>query len=99
MLVYDGIKSSFIADVDLNVITDKIYEKYRAHFGNTGKAEINSWSNSMQRMRGVLSDIEIPNDAGIAIEFNIPLTSKRVDFIISGKDDNHKDSVVIIELK
>ena len=32
MLVYDGIKSSFIEDVDLNVIADKIYEKYRTYF-------------------------------------------------------------------
>ena len=55
MLVYDGIKSSFIEDVDLNQITDKIYEKYRVHFGNTSEAEIRSWANSMQRMRGVLS--------------------------------------------
>lgn len=99
MLVYEGIKSSFIEDVDLNLIADKIYEKYRTHFGNTSKAEINSWANSMQRMRGVLSDIEIPNDAGIAVEFNIPLTSKRIDFIISGRDEKLKDSVVIIELK
>lgn len=99
MLVYDGIKSSFIEDVDLNQIADKIYEKYRVHFGNTSESEIRSWANSMQRMRGVLSDIEIPNDAGVAVEFNIPLTSKRIDFIISGRDNNQKDSVVIVELK
>ena len=99
MLVYDGIKSSFIEDVDLNVITDKIYEKYKSYFGRTGEAEINSWKNSMQHMRGVLSDVEIPNDAGVAIEFNIPLTSKRIDFIVSGRDEKQKDSVVIIELK
>ncbi len=99
MLVYEGVKSSFIEDVDLNVIVDKIYEKYRPFFGNTSKAELTSWKNSMQHMRGVLSDVAIPNDSGIAVEFNIPLTSKRIDFIISGRDDSQKDSVVIIELK
>ena len=99
MLVYEGIKSSFIEDVDLNQITDKIYEKYRPYFGNTSASELHSWSNSMQRMRGVISDREIPDDAGIAIEFNIPLTSKRIDFIISGRDKNNIDSVVIVELK
>lgn len=99
MLVYEGIKSSFIDDVDLNVITDKIYEKYRSFFGKTGEAEIRSWRNSMQHMRGVLSDREIPDDAGVAVEFNIPLTSKRIDFIVSGRDNNNRDSVVIIELK
>lgn len=99
MLVYEGIKSSFIEDVDLNVITDKIYEKYKSYFGKTSKSEINSWNNSMLRMRGVLSDGKIPNDAGIAVEFNIPLTSKRIDFIISGRDEDKRDSVVIVELK
>lgn len=43
----------------------------------------------MQYMYRVLSDQEIPNDAGVAIEFKIPHTSKRVDFLISGSD---KDS-------
>ena len=99
MLVYEGIKSSFIDDVDLNVITEKIYEKYKAHFGRAGQSEINSWKNSMQHMRGVLSDRNIPENAGVAVEFNIPLTSKRIDFIVSGRDEHLHDSVVIIELK
>ena len=29
MLVYEGIKSGFIDDVNLNRIVDKIYEKYK----------------------------------------------------------------------
>ena len=99
MLVYEGVKSSFIDDVDLDVITEKIYEKYKMHFGRANASEINSWKNSMQHMRGVLSDRQIPDNAGIAVEFNIPLTSKRIDFIISGRDATKRDSVVIVELK
>ena len=99
MLVYEGIKSGFINDVNLNVIVDKIYEKYRKFFGRTSESQLNSWKNSMQYMRGVLDDDEIPDNAGVAIEFNIPTTSKRIDFILSGRDNNKKDSVIIIELK
>ena len=99
MLVYEGVKSSFINDVNLNLIVNKIYEKYQKYFGRTSEPQLNSWKNSMQYMRGVLDDNEIPDNAGIAIEFNIPTTSKRIDFIISGKDKNKKDSVIIIELK
>ncbi len=98
MLVYEGIKSDFINDVNLNMIVDKIYDRYRQFFGRTSESQLNSWKNSMQYMRGVLDDQEIPNNAGIAIEFNIPTTSKRIDFIISGRN-NKKDSVIIIELK
>ena len=99
MLVYEGIKSGFIDDVNLNRIVDKIYEKYKQFFGRTSESQLNSWKNSMQYMRGVLDDKEIPDNAGVAIEFNIPTTSKRIDFILSGRDNNRKDSVIIIELK
>ena len=98
MLVYEGIKSGFINDVNLNMIVDKIYDRYKQFFGRTSESQLNSWKNSMQYMRGVLDDNEIPDNAGIAIEFNIPTTSKRIDFIISGRN-NKKDSVIIIELK
>jgi len=99
MLVYEGIKSGFIDDVNLNKIVDKIYDKYKQFFGRTSESQLNSWKNSMQYMRGVLDDREIPDNAGVAIEFNIPTTSKRIDFILSGRDENKKDSVIIIELK
>ena len=99
MLVYEGIKSGFINDVNLNLIVNKIYEKYQKFFGRTSESQLNSWKNSMQYMRGVLDDRDIPDNAGVAIEFNIPTTSKRIDFIISGKDSNQKESVIIVELK
>ena len=99
MLVYEGIKSGFINDVNLNLIVNKIYEKYQKFFGRTSEAQLNSWKNSMQYMRGVLDDKDIPDNAGVAIEFNIPTTSKRIDFIISGKDNNKKEPVIIVELK
>ena len=99
MLVYEGVKSGFIDDVNLNKIVDKIYDKYKQFFGRTSESQLNSWKNSMQYMRGVLDDKDIPDNAGVAIEFNIPTTSKRIDFILSGRDNNRKDSVIIIELK
>ena len=99
MLVYEGIKSTFIEDVNLNLIVNKIYEKYQRYFGRTTKSQLNSWQNSMQYMRSILDDDEIPDNAGVAIEFNIPTTSKRIDFILSGRDHDMKDSAVIVELK
>ena len=44
MLVYEGIKSGFINDVDLNLITDKILNRFKEVFHrSTGESEINSW--------------------------------------------------------
>lgn len=48
----------------------------------------------MQYMNRVLSDSEIPDNAGVAIEFKIPHTSRRVDFLISGKREE-KNSIVV----
>lgn len=35
-------------------------------------------------MDTVLEDAGIPDDAGVALVFNIPQTGKRVDFIVTG---------------
>ena len=53
----------------------------------------------MNYMYKVLNDDEIPPNAGVAIEFNIPQTSKRVDFIISGYGTDSDSEMVIVELK
>lgn len=41
----------------------------------------------------------IPSTSGVAIEYNVPLTSKRVDFIITGYDAQDREHADIIELK
>ena len=40
----------------------------------------------MEFMNKILVDTEIPDDCGVAIEFTIPTTSKRIDFILTGQD-------------
>lgn len=100
MIVYDGLKSDFLHSCESDSIAIEIEEKILSKMGrHTPKAEFRSWENSLNYMYKVLNDNEIPNDAGIAIEFNIPQTSKRVDFIISGFDEANEPNMVIVELK
>ncbi|MGL1937229.1 MAG: DUF2075 domain-containing protein [Fibrobacterales bacterium] len=61
--------------------------------------EVRSWHNSLQYMDRVMADDEIPGDSTVAIEYGIPQSSKRIDFIVAGRDKEKRDSVVIIELK
>lgn len=100
MLVYQGLKTNFIESVDNDTIADeirtKVYEKMGRH---TNDNEFRSWINSMEYMYKILNDSEIPANAGVAIEFNIPQTAKRVDFMISGYNELEQPGVVIIELK
>lgn len=100
MIVYDGLKTDFLSSCEQESIAMEIEENILAKLGkHTPKAEFRSWENSLNYMYKVLNDDEIPSDAGVAIEFNIPQTSKRVDFMISGYDGQDEPGMVIIELK
>lgn len=100
MIVYESVKESFIEDVNLGVIADKIREKYiEALHRRPSAPEFNSWKNSMQYMRGVLSDKDIPSNMGIAIEYNIPPTGCRIDFLMSGYSKSDSHEAIIVELK
>ncbi len=99
MLVYEATKSQFMDSVECGSITDEIYDVYKQKIGKSSQSQIRSWDNSMEFMYKVLNDDNIPDDSGVAIEFTIPTTSKRIDFTISGANKEGKDSVIIIELK
>ena len=100
MIVYSGIKSEFMNSVVNDTIAMEVQYTIWQKMGRaTPQNEFRAWENSLQYMFKVLSDDEIPSDAGIAIEYNIPQTSKRVDFIISGYNEKKESNAVIIELK
>ena len=100
MLVYMSTKSDFMEDVLSNRIDEIILAAFQRHLGHsTNKSEIVSWRNSMSYMSHVLADEGIPKDAGVAIEYTLPQTTKRIDFILTGKDSDRQDTAIIIELK
>jgi len=100
MIIYRATKKQFVEDVFNNTIADNIDEAFYEHLGrHTSPNEVRSWQNSMQFMYKVVDTPELPDDAGVAIEYQIPLTAKRVDFIVSGLNAQKKEQIVIIELK
>ena len=100
MIVYEATKQLFVEDVVQDRIEENIDKKFYEKMGyHTSESERKAWNNSMQYMMKVLIDNNIPRNVGIAIEFKIPNTSKRVDFIITGKDGQLKNTAIIVELK
>ena len=100
MIVYSATKAQFNNDVNLNRISDKILEKLREkHLSGGQESEYQSWQNSLHFMRSAIDDPDIPNDVEVAIEYQIPRTSKRVDFMIAGADAANTNNVVVVELK
>lgn len=100
MIVYSSTKRNFVIDVVTNQIEKTILTSFVREMGHsTGKSEIASWRNSMQYMNNIMSDPEIPDNAGIAIEYKIPQSSKRIDFILTGLNSEDRKTAVLIELK
>lgn len=100
MIIYSGSKADFMVQVEEDAIAytirDNILEKMHR---KTPDAEFRSWVNSLEYMYKVLNDDGIPRNSGIAIEYNLPNTAKRVDFLVSSYDAKRTANVVIIELK
>ena len=100
MIVYNATKSEFLNDVLTNEIENIVLKNVKLKLNRgVGIAEIRSWASSLSYMDRIMQDAMIPNDCGIAIEYQIPQTGKRIDFIISGQNEDSKDSVILIELK
>ena len=100
MIVYSATKQEFLDDVISGQVKSRIMTSFVRELGHsTGKRESDSWQNSMPFMSNVINDSEIPDDTGVSIEYKIPQTSRRIDFILTGLNEDKKNSAVIIELK
>ena len=100
MIVYSSTKRHFIEDVRSNRMADIIENEVSRKLNrNSPRSEKLSWEHSLQYMSQILWDEDIPLSAGVAIEYNLPMTNRRVDFILTGKDHQRNDTAVIIELK
>src|SRR6056297_3009479 len=100
MIIYQNTAGGFVDDVVQNAIIDEIVAGFETQgVGGASQNEIRSWKNSLQYMSNLFYNCDVPTDAEVAIEFQIPLTSRRVDFMISGRDINDNKNITIIELK
>ncbi len=99
MIIYNNTLAKFREHVTLNLMEQMLLSALRDKGLSGGsQSEINSWNNSLHFMKDVLEDNYFSSDCQVAIEYNIPQTSKRVDFMIMG-NNGVEDHVVIVELK
>ena len=101
MIVYQGLIKDFHQDVINGIIADRIEDGFKKHgYLHNNPAEHRAFVNSLPQLDGVFDrSFGVNQDLTVAIEFQIPLTAKRIDFIICGKDDKDNKNAVIIELK
>ncbi|MBT3936962.1 MAG: DUF2075 domain-containing protein, partial [Candidatus Marinimicrobia bacterium] len=99
MRLYSGTTKQFVEDSYRNQIAEKLklsfFEQFRF---NPSDSEVRSWQNSLRAISQTLEHTGL-SDNGIILEYQLPLTSKRLDVLLTGKDDNNNENAIIIELK
>ena len=100
MIVYSEYKSQFHKDVLSNAIDSKIVDAFKHSLQRRpAPGEVSSWRNSLSQMHIMLDGSDVPEDCRVAIEYVLPQSAKRVDFILSGRSEDSADVMIIIELK
>jgi DUF2075 family protein len=99
MKLYSGSTEQFVEDTNLNRISSKLENTFYAHFRYTpADSEVRSWRNSLRAMADVVEHAGL-DDHGILLEYKLPTTSKRLDCLITGYNENRRQSALIVELK
>lgn len=99
MRLYAGSSRQFVLDTVQNQIAGKLKNAFFEHYRyNPPPGEISSWQNSLRAMSQIVDHGGLL-DHGVLVEYQLPLSSKRLDFMITGRDPAAVDNAVIVELK
>jgi hypothetical protein len=97
--LYAGSTAEFISDAVQHRVAEKLGESYYEYFRFRASAsEFASWQNSLTALTSHLQYADL-HDGGIALELQLPLTSARLDAILTGHDAAGRERAVIVELK
>lgn len=100
MIIYSGTAKEFSEAIETNQIVPILENSFTKSLGRRiPPNEISAYTNSLPHMERVLRRSGIPDDCGVLVEYLIPLTSNRIDFVITGQDDLGNKNFIIIELK
>jgi uncharacterized protein len=97
--LYWGTTSAFVERTKQNQIAERLRVAFFDHYGwNPSQSEVRSWQNSLKALSNAL-ELGRLDDHGLLLEFQLPLTSKRLDAMITGHDRDGRPGAVIVELK
>src|SRR3954454_20785177 len=99
MHLYQGSSEQFIADATqarlANQLADRFFDEFRYR---PAPSEVTSWRNSLSAMANVLQLADL-RDQGVLVELKLPLSSKRLDVLITGSNPTTGNAAVVVELK
>lgn len=98
MQLYAGRTREFVHAATHNAIARRLADAFLAHYRHAaGDAEFHSWQNSLRALSSVI-DIGGLHETGIVLEYQLPLSSLRLDALMTGSADD-RSRAVIVELK
>lgn len=99
MRLYAGMSNAFVIETVRNQIARTLSDAFFQYYGYApGKGEVGAWNNSLRAMAQVVQYAEL-QDHGVILEYELPSSSRRLDFLICGRDSSKQDKAVIVELK
>ncbi len=99
MRLYAGMSLAFIEDTVRNQIARRLSDAFFQYYGYpASKSEVAAWGNSLRAMAQVVQFANL-NDHGVVVEYELPSSSRRLDFMICGRNASRRDEAVIVELK
>jgi uncharacterized protein len=99
MQLFSGNSDQFIRQNRDNTIAGSLKTAFFNYFGyNPSPGEVMSWRNSLLRLSLIMEDSSL-TDHGVFIEYQLPLSSRRLDCMICGKNRAGIPEAIIIELK
>lgn len=97
--LYRGTSTDFISAATHKLIAERVRESFIQHYRyKPSPSEVNSWKNSLSKMSTAMELADL-NDHGVACEYQLPLTSRRLDVMITGHNDQGRPMASIVELK
>jgi len=99
MHLYSGTSIDFIDQTQRNQISARLADSFFDHFRyKPGDSEVRSWQNSLVRVASVM-ELGDFRDQGVIVEYQLPLTSKRLDVMLTGHGSGGVAGAVVLELK
>lgn len=99
MRLYEGSSVDFIEDAYSDRLRGKLRDAFLRHMNRAPlRSEEMAWTNSLRAVSTVFSNAGL-TDHGVLVEYQLPLSSLRLDCMICGRDGAGADRAVILELK
>jgi uncharacterized protein len=100
MIIYNETSSNFLNHIYENKIGYVLKKNVLAKMNKVvSGSELRSWENSLPQMAKVLRDADLKEDTHVLLEYKLPSSEKRIDFLVAGEDEQGTKNAIIIEMK